>query len=217
MTQQERSRRTRERVLSLTAEEMAENGYARTNLQTVADRLGMTKGALYGHFASKEALAEALEDEAAGYWRELRERTERPGLPPEQALHETTLGLARLLTNCRMRAAMRLAADGERQDRAGPNLLEEVRRCLLDQLRHAHRRGLLAPGWPPELAIQVLIALIYVTVFAGRSSIGEESPALREEVARAFLTSLRDTSAQNAGADRPDRPSSRRHLPKTYL
>ena len=64
MTQQERARRTRERVLTAAAEVFASQGYSRATLSSVADRIGMTKGALYGHFSSKRSLAGALIDES---------------------------------------------------------------------------------------------------------------------------------------------------------
>ncbi|MER6730906.1 helix-turn-helix domain-containing protein [Streptomyces puniciscabiei] len=190
MAQQERARRTRERALELAAEEIAAHGYARTNLQTVADRLGTTKGALYGHFASKEALAEALEREAAERWHTLRATAEAPGAGPEQALHDTMLALARQLEDPRIRAALRLAADSGRRGRGTPNLLEEVRRCLLEQLRSAHRLGRLAPEWRPEVAAQVLLAMVYGAVFAGWTAIGKEPTRWREAL-WAFLASLR--------------------------
>ncbi|MFJ6517957.1 TetR family transcriptional regulator [Streptomyces filamentosus] len=60
MVKQERARRTRERVLDAAAHEFAAHGYAHTTINGVAARLGMTKGALYGHFASKDLLAAAL-------------------------------------------------------------------------------------------------------------------------------------------------------------
>ncbi|MBC3839994.1 TetR/AcrR family transcriptional regulator [Streptacidiphilus sp. 4-A2] len=50
MAQQDRGKRTRERVLDAAAEEFAVQGYSRTTINAVAARLGMSKGALYGHF-----------------------------------------------------------------------------------------------------------------------------------------------------------------------
>ena len=50
MAKQERARRTREKVLTAAAEVFAVQGYDSTTLNTVAERIAMTKGALYGHF-----------------------------------------------------------------------------------------------------------------------------------------------------------------------
>jgi AcrR family transcriptional regulator len=51
---------TRERILDASRELFVEQGYAGTSVRDIADRLGMTKGSLYYHFASKEELLLAL-------------------------------------------------------------------------------------------------------------------------------------------------------------
>ena len=45
---------TRERILDVALELFLEQGYEKTSLREIADRLGVTKAALYYHFASKE-------------------------------------------------------------------------------------------------------------------------------------------------------------------
>ncbi|MDF1595507.1 MAG: helix-turn-helix domain containing protein [Acidimicrobiia bacterium] len=45
---------TRERILATAAELFARRGYSTASLQDVADRLGITKAALYYHFDSKD-------------------------------------------------------------------------------------------------------------------------------------------------------------------
>jgi AcrR family transcriptional regulator len=48
---------TRQRIVEAAAVAFAERGYNGVNLNDVVRDLGLTKGALYGHFPSKEALA----------------------------------------------------------------------------------------------------------------------------------------------------------------
>lgn len=60
MGKQARSQVTYARILDAAATEFARHGYANASLQGIAVRTGLTKGALYGHFASKEHLAEVL-------------------------------------------------------------------------------------------------------------------------------------------------------------
>jgi AcrR family transcriptional regulator len=48
--------RTRERLLSEAERLFRERGYAATSLEQIADAADVTKGAIYGHFASKEDL-----------------------------------------------------------------------------------------------------------------------------------------------------------------
>lgn len=51
---------TRLRILDTATELFHERGYAGTSIRHIAERLGMTKGALYYHFASKEELLLAI-------------------------------------------------------------------------------------------------------------------------------------------------------------
>ena len=55
--------RTRERLLQAAFQEVYRSGFRGTDLETILDRAGVTKGALYHHFRSKEALGYALVDE----------------------------------------------------------------------------------------------------------------------------------------------------------
>ncbi len=51
---------TRDRILDVARELFSEQGYEKTSLREIADRLGFTKAALYYHFQSKEQLLFAL-------------------------------------------------------------------------------------------------------------------------------------------------------------
>jgi AcrR family transcriptional regulator len=53
---------TRQRAIGVALELFAAQGYEKTSLREIADRLGITKAALYYHFASKEALLGAIMD-----------------------------------------------------------------------------------------------------------------------------------------------------------
>ncbi|MBD0709490.1 MULTISPECIES: ScbR family autoregulator-binding transcription factor [unclassified Streptomyces] len=57
MAQQARAIRTRRTILESAATVFAERGYERTTIGEILVRAGVTKGALYFHFASKEDLA----------------------------------------------------------------------------------------------------------------------------------------------------------------
>ncbi|WTW99843.1 TetR/AcrR family transcriptional regulator [Streptomycetaceae bacterium NBC_01309] len=51
---------TYDKVLSAAVELFAEHGFAGTSLQAIADRVGVTKAALYYHFRTKDELLDAL-------------------------------------------------------------------------------------------------------------------------------------------------------------
>src|SRR5215470_9045301 len=61
---------TRAFILQSAAEAFAERGYSDTTLSELIARSGLTKGAFYFHFASKEQLALAVLEEKQRQWRE---------------------------------------------------------------------------------------------------------------------------------------------------
>jgi AcrR family transcriptional regulator len=56
----EKAEATRARLIEVAAELFGERGYEATSIEEVLDRAEVSKGALYHHFASKEALFEAV-------------------------------------------------------------------------------------------------------------------------------------------------------------
>jgi AcrR family transcriptional regulator len=70
MAQQERAVRTRRAVIEAAAAVFAERGYAATTIAEVLERAGVTKGALYFHFDSKESLARGVIEAqvTSDYW-----------------------------------------------------------------------------------------------------------------------------------------------------
>ncbi|MGH2760475.1 MAG: TetR/AcrR family transcriptional regulator [Actinomycetota bacterium] len=61
--QSERSEATRGELLRVARELFSEPGYAATPIEDVAERAGVTKGALYHHFRNKRELFEAVFEE----------------------------------------------------------------------------------------------------------------------------------------------------------
>ncbi len=65
MARQIRSELTRRKILDAAIDVFGEVGYAAAGWGTIIERTGMTKGALYHHFDSKEALASDIIDEGS--------------------------------------------------------------------------------------------------------------------------------------------------------
>lgn len=63
MVRQARSEATRQKIIDSAVDLFAEIGYAATGLGDIIERAGLTKGALYYHFDSKESLATAIIEE----------------------------------------------------------------------------------------------------------------------------------------------------------
>lgn len=82
MPQQRRAQATRRAITLAAAEEFDRVGYDGTPLSAILRRGGVTKGAFYFHFSSKEALAVALVRLQARVWSRLWRRWKRRELDP---------------------------------------------------------------------------------------------------------------------------------------
>jgi AcrR family transcriptional regulator len=82
----ERTGDTRERIKEVALELFTEQGYEQTSLREIAERLGVTKAALYYHFKSKEEIVAAFVDERVALMDDLMAwaKSEPPG--PETRL-----------------------------------------------------------------------------------------------------------------------------------
>jgi AcrR family transcriptional regulator len=83
---QDRAVRTRALILRCAAEVFAKCGYLDTSMKDVADRIGMTKGAVYFHFPDKEALATAVVEELYLRWPNVLATVQAKELPPFDAI-----------------------------------------------------------------------------------------------------------------------------------
>jgi AcrR family transcriptional regulator len=85
---QSRSEVTRRRIINAAVELFNDGGYSSTGLGDIVERTGMTKGALYHHFNSKEALAVAIIDQASGILLTTFQGISRSSAPAlESAIH----------------------------------------------------------------------------------------------------------------------------------
>jgi AcrR family transcriptional regulator len=66
LTRSEARERTRRRLLSAAAQLFAKNGFQSTSVEDVATAAGLTKGAVYYNFESKDDLFEALVEQSIG-------------------------------------------------------------------------------------------------------------------------------------------------------
>ena len=66
MTAAEKASRTREALVGAARERFGEQGYAGTSVDEIVRQAGVTKGALYHHFADKDALFRAVVEDVKG-------------------------------------------------------------------------------------------------------------------------------------------------------
>jgi AcrR family transcriptional regulator len=95
-TQAERSAATRTDLLRACLHLFARRGFASTSLDDVAAAVGMTKGAIYWHFPSKDALFDALMAYIRSQWRRLVLRPMLADASPDARLRRFFAGYRQL-------------------------------------------------------------------------------------------------------------------------
>ncbi|GAB3461963.1 ScbR family autoregulator-binding transcription factor [Actinophytocola sediminis] len=142
MARQDRAERTRNAILDAAAEVFDERGFDGASLSDILARAGVTKGALYFHFSSKEELARALATEPWGSV-ELPQSDEG-GL---QTVIDMSHELAHSMwTNVRVRAGNRLVMEA---NFASPDaaVYEGWIKLVGDLLTRAKSRGDVRQEW----------------------------------------------------------------------
>lgn len=156
---QPRARATRQAILRAAAEHFARDGYHATSLDSVLADSGGTKGALYFHFASKEALARAVIAEMVHRWGDLRRQVSERGLDPLAALLVLVDGvIARLIDNPIARGGTRLLS--ELPTRGQDPHYDFGEHDAAELLSQAALSGLLQEGIEPAVVARQIAALI---------------------------------------------------------
>ncbi|MER8221942.1 ScbR family autoregulator-binding transcription factor [Streptomyces sp. NPDC094143] len=156
MPRQERALRTRALLLRSAAECIKEYGYDGSSTTDVLRRAGVTRGALYFHFPSKEALADAIVEYQRPLLRSL------PGDCSLQSAIDLTLSYARALQqDVILQAAVRLATE-ETSYQPGTRPYLWSRQSVADLLHQARNKGELLPHTDPDE-----IAVLVVGAFTG--------------------------------------------------
>lgn len=153
MAKQERAIRTRRAIVEAAGAVFDEHGYTSTTIAMVLERAQVTKGALYFHFASKEALAQAV----------LNEQVPFGSVPTQpcklQEIVDMTFVVARrLLDNALLRGSVRLAVDQETPsgvDHGEP--FRQWAQALTELLEAARQRGELLPTVKPAETVELLV------------------------------------------------------------
>jgi AcrR family transcriptional regulator len=101
----EQSDATRNTLLSVARELFTEHGYAATSTNEIADHAGVTRGALYHHFAAKEDLFRAVFEQLEA---EVAEHVAREALAGADPLEQLRLGSRAFLDACLDPAVQRI-------------------------------------------------------------------------------------------------------------
>lgn len=159
MVRQARSEATRRKIIDSAVDLINEIGYPAAGLGDIIERAELTKGALYYHFDSKEALATAIIEEGSeslvGAFREAG-RSGSPGM--ENILHGSFV-MTDVLSNDRVaRAGARLLRTFGSFNPAAKSTLRSFVDELTERLRAATAEGDLRADLDPESTSNSIVA-----------------------------------------------------------
>ncbi|KAA2252712.1 TetR/AcrR family transcriptional regulator [Solihabitans fulvus] len=97
MRYRDHARETRQNLVRAAAEVFDRKGFPATNLHDICRKAGVTKGALYFHFSSKDALAIAVMEEQGGVWQAALEQAGDSAKPGLQSLIDLSYTFSRQL------------------------------------------------------------------------------------------------------------------------
>ncbi|WP_411078892.1 ScbR family autoregulator-binding transcription factor [Streptomyces sp. cmx-18-6] len=150
---QARAARTREVLLRAAAEVFDEVGYPGASISKVGERAGVTAGAIYFHFRSKEGLARAVIQEQAA---DLEFPVSETGL---QQLLDVTMYLAEQMRhNTLLRAGVRLAVEENEVGLRDYAIYEWWADRFARELATARGKGQLLPSVDEEACASLLVA-----------------------------------------------------------
>ncbi|WP_022905979.1 ScbR family autoregulator-binding transcription factor [Curtobacterium sp. B18] len=157
-TRQQRAVETRAAILDAAASEFDERGYLGTSMDAVAERAGLTKGALYFHFTSKADLAGAVVARQHEVSRQYGEAAVARGTTPLEVLMWLSQGLAsQMVHETVVSAGIRLSTDTAAQGVARRDPYTDWMQVIADLVRQGIDAGEVDPAWDADLVGRVVI------------------------------------------------------------
>jgi AcrR family transcriptional regulator len=154
VSRQEQSEKTRSAIIDAAAAAFDEHGYQGAGLSLILEQAGVTRGALYFHFSSKEELAQELV--RAQF--ETIERHLTDGTRGLQGLINLTFAMASdLTTDIRVRAGVRLVIEHASFTAPTQDAYRSWIQVTRDLLAEAKRNGELSRGVSPDDAARFLV------------------------------------------------------------
>ncbi|MER6081369.1 ScbR family autoregulator-binding transcription factor [Streptomyces sp. NPDC001833] len=183
---QERAERTRVALIHAAAEEFDQAGYHGAGLNAILRRAGITTGAMYFHFKSKEELARAvIVDQAA----ELRWPQERQGL--QQLIDVCQYLAVQMRSNVLFRAGVRLAVEQSEMNLLDYSIYDWWAEQFATHLAEARELGQLRPDVDEAAFPQVIVAAYTGTQIMSRLATNRvDLPERIETMLRCLLPAL---------------------------
>ncbi|MEV7415231.1 ScbR family autoregulator-binding transcription factor [Streptomyces sp. NPDC089919] len=191
VVKQERAERTRAAVMKAAAEVFGENGFAGTSVQKIADRAGVTLGAVYFHFRNKEELARGI---VAAQPELVVPPHDSEGL--QHAVDVTLTWAYQLLESPVLRAGARLVWEQEKFTPAEENSHQQWTELIISDLSHARaKRELKSSADVVALARLVVNACTGAQMHSFIETAHADLPERVEEMWRCLLPSVAVPSA----------------------
>jgi len=160
VAKQSRAENTRLHLVRSAAELFDHNGFAGTTLADVSRAAGVTKGAFYFHFSSKDELGGAIQAEACAILRHAVYRVSASRLPALQSVVDLTHELAGWLENDSLvRASFRTARECGHRGAPFLDFYADWQTAVETLLREAHHRGELAREIVLDDAVTLVLAV----------------------------------------------------------
>ena len=184
----QKATQTRARLLRAATEVFDRDGFAGSSLAEVCTRAGVSKGALYCHFRSKEALGVAIIEEQSLLWHRLREEQLAVEASPMQALIAMSFEFVRRLdSDLTVRVSAKLLREAVFFDVAAAAQVVGWIAVVRDLLSLARERGELKAEVNVRHAAEQIVAEMLGLQFVAQALSGGTD--LRSRLARVWRAS----------------------------
>ncbi len=161
MVRQARSELTRRRILHSAVEVFSEIGYPAAGLGDIIDRAEMTKGALYYHFESKEALATAIIAESSANLVNVFRTISESSSPAMESVIHGTLAIADVLeTDQQARVGVQLLRALAGSNKAADDTYASWLESIVEILRQAGAEEDTRPDLDSVAAAEVVLGTL---------------------------------------------------------
>jgi AcrR family transcriptional regulator len=157
-SRQQRAVATRAAILEAAAHEFDEHGYVGASMDAVAERAGLTKGALYFHFGSKRDLAGAVIAQQHEVSRRYGEAASTRATSPLEAMMWMSQGLAtQMVSEVVVSAGIRLSTEAATAEVARQNPYTDWMAAVAELMRQGVAAGEVDDAWDPAMLGRVII------------------------------------------------------------
>jgi len=176
MARQVRSEVTRRKILDAAIDVFGEVGYAAAAWSTIIERTGMTKGALYHHFDSKESLASAIIEEGSDTLLVAFRNVCGPSSPALENMIHGTFTVASVLTADKIaRAAEQLTSVLSGFNEAAARFCAGLVEAMVAEARRAGAEGDLRSDLDPAVVSESIIGAMLGTRLLS-NAMSDEAP-----------------------------------------